>query len=40
MSAVSGAVGSNNADNIEIIDIDGTLLYSREQRVKVMQARS
>ncbi len=28
-AAVSGALGINNADNIEIIDIDGTLLYSR-----------
>ncbi len=37
-AAVSGAVGSNNAGNIEIIDIDGTILYSREQRVKVMPA--
>jgi len=26
--AVSGAMGSNHADNIVIADIDGTILYS------------
>lgn len=40
VAAVSGAMGSNNADNIEIIDIDGTILYSCEQRVKVMRTPS
>ncbi len=29
-AAVSGAMGSNNADNIAIADIDGTILYSSD----------
>lgn len=30
-AAVSGAMGNNNTDNIVIIDIDGTILYSSDE---------